>query len=289
MRILITGALGQLGRDVVLECQRRGWETLGMDIEDFDITDRAPTLAFLEKATPDCVIHCAAYTAVDKAESEPERARAVNELGTGYVAEHCAARGIWMIYISTDYVFDGGGSNPWEVGDTPNPLNVYGETKLAGERAVQALCGKHMVVRTSWVFGNHGSNFVKTMLRLGAQKEELRVVCDQIGAPTYTVDLARLLCDMAVRPVKGIYHVSNAGECSWAGFAAKIFELIGLPCRVIPIPSSEYPQAAQRPKNSRLSPKSLIEANYEPLPPWESALAAMLKRFTLDIETRSPS
>jgi len=276
MRILITGATGQLGHDVLLEARRRGWDAVGVDLPDFDLTSRDKTLAVLEKAMPDCVIHCAAYTAVDKAEAEPELARAVNELGTGYVAEYCAAKGIWLIYISTDYVFDGSGDLPHDAGEPPNPLNVYGATKLAGERVVRALCEKHMIVRTSWVFGSHGSNFVKTMLRLGHEREELRIISDQIGAPTYTADLARLLCDMAVRPVKGIYHASNAGACSWARFAAKIFELADIQCKVIEIPSSEYPQAAQRPKNSRLSPKALIEAGYETLPPWESALAAML-------------
>ena len=277
MPILITGAHGQLGRDVVLESKRRGWETIGVDIDDFDLTSREQTLAFLEKAQPDCVIHCAAYTAVDKAEAEPELARAVNELGTGYVAEYCARKNIWLIYVSTDYVF-GGGNLPHEADEEPTPLNVYGATKLAGERAVQAACDNYMIVRTSWVFGNHGNNFVKTMLRLGAERPELRVVNDQTGAPTYTAHLARLLCDMAARPVKGVYHASNSGACSWAGFAMKIFELAGLNCKVTPIPSSEYPQAARRPKNSRLSPKALVEANYEPLPPWESALAAMLNQ-----------
>ncbi|MCL1952754.1 MAG: dTDP-4-dehydrorhamnose reductase [Oscillospiraceae bacterium] len=289
MRILVTGALGQLGHDAVLESDRRGWETIGVDIGDFDLTDRAATLAALEAAAPDCVIHCAAYTAVDKAEAEPERAYAVNALGTSYVAEYCARRGIWLIYVSTDYVFDGSGDKPHEIDEPPNPLNAYGAAKLAGERFVQALCGKHMIVRTSWVFGNHGGNFVKAMLRLGAvgaacQPPALKIVHDQIGAPTYTVDLARLLCDMAARPVPGLYHAANAGACSWAAFAAKLFELSGLSCRVIAIPSSEYPQAAQRPKNSRLSQKALIGAGYAPLPPWESALAEML-----NIEMRSSS
>jgi len=278
MRILVTGALGQLGRDVVLASKQRGWETIGVDIDDFDLADQASTLAALEAAAPDCVIHCAAYTAVDRAESEPELARAVNEFGTGYVAEYCARAGIWMIYVSSDYVFDGGGDMPHEIDEPPNPLNAYGTTKLEGERFVQALCGKHIIVRTSWVFGNQGGNFVKTMLRLGAERAELCIVNDQIGAPTYTVDLACLLCDMVARPVKGIYHASNAGECSWAAFAAKIFELAGLCCQVIGIPSSAYPQVAQRPKNSRLSPQALIEAGYEPLPFWESALAEMLDR-----------
>ena len=280
MRILITGALGQLGRDAVLESNRRGWETIGADLPDFDLTDQAATLAALEAAAPDLVLHCAAYTAVDKAESEPALARAVNELGTGTIAEFCARKNIWLIYISTDYVFDGSGSRPHETDEPPAPLNVYGATKLAGERAVQALCEKSMIVRTSWVFGNHGNNFVKTMLRLGAARPELKVVSDQIGAPTYTAHLARLLCDMAARPVRGVYHAANAGECSWAGFAAKIFELSGIECKVIPIFSSEYPQAAQRPKNSRLSPKALTEAGYAPLPPWESALAEFLDKET---------
>ena len=284
MRILVTGALGQLGHDAALEAQRRGWDAIGVDKEDFDLTSRDQTRAFLDKSSPDCVIHCAAYTAVDKAESEPALARAVNELGTGYIADFCARKNIWMIYISTDYVFSGSGVRPHETGEPPNPLNVYGASKLAGERAVQALCGQHMIVRTSWVFGNHGNNFVKTMLRLGAERAELKVVNDQVGAPAYTAHLARLLCDMAARPVKGVYHASNAGECSWAQLAAKTFELAGMDCRVVPIPSSEYPQTAQRPKNSRLSPKALIEAGYAPLPPWESALAEMLS-----IETRSSS
>ena len=282
MRILITGAQGQLGHDVVLESGRRGWETIGADLPDFDLTNQAAAIEALEAAAPDLVIHCAAYTAVDKAESEPEIARAVNELGTSYVADFCARRGIWLIYVSTDYVFGRSGDLPHEVDEPPNPLNAYGASKLAGERAVQTLCGQHMIVRTSWVFGNHGSNFVKTMLRLGAGRSELKVVDDQVGAPTYTAHLARLLCDMAARPVKGLYHASNAGECSWARFAAKIFALAGMDCRVVPIPSSEYPQTARRPKNSRLSPKALIEAGYAPLPPWESALAEMLS-----IETRS--
>jgi len=276
MRILITGATGQLGHDVLIEARRRGWDAIGADLPDFDLTSRDKTLAVLEQAAPALVIHCAAYTAVDKAEAEPGLARAVNELGTGYVAEYCAGRGIWMVYVSTDYVFDGGGDLPHEVDEPPTPLNVNGATKLAGERVVQALCDKYMIVRTSWVFGNRGNNFVKTMLRLGVEREELRIVSDQVGAPTYTVNLARLLCDMAARPVRGIYHAANAGECSWARFAVKIFELAGIDCRVIPIPSSEYPQAAQRPKNSRLSSRALALAGYEPLPPWESALAEML-------------
>jgi len=277
MRIFITGAQGQLGHDVVPEAQRRGWDAAGADVGDFDITDREAALAALESAQPEVVIHCAAYTAVDRAQSEPELARAVNEGGTRHIAEYCAAHGAWLIYVSTDYVFDGSGTRPWEVDDAPNPLNVYGATKLAGERAALSLCGNTMVVRTSWVFGHHGNNFVRTMLRLGAARDEIRVVDDQIGAPAYTADLAALLCDMAERPAAGIYHASNAGECSWAGFARAIFALKGLDCRVVPIPSAEYPQAAARPRNSRLSPKALTQAGYTPLRPWEEALSDFMK------------
>jgi dTDP-4-dehydrorhamnose reductase len=276
MRILITGAKGQLGHDVLREAAGRGWEATGVDIDDFDLTDGAAARAALEKAEPEVVVHCAAYTAVDKAESEPALARAVNEDGTRHIAEYCAAKNAWLIYISTDYVFDGLGTHARESDEPPAPLNVYGKTKLAGELAARALCGKCVVVRTSWVFGKHGNNFVKTMLRLGGERSEVRVVGDQVGAPAYTVDLARLLCDMAARPVAGVYHAANAGACSWAAFAAEIFAQAGLACRVIPIPSSEYPRDARRPMNSRLSPRALQEAGYAPLRPWEEALADML-------------
>jgi len=276
MRIVITGAKGQLGRAVLAEALRRGHDAIGADIGDFDLTDKAAAQAYLAAAAPDFVIHCAAYTAVDKAESEPELARAVNELGTQYIAEYCAARDIWMLCVSTDYVFDGSGNAPREIDDTPNPLNVYGETKLAGEKAVQALCGKYMIVRTSWVFGPGGQHFVKTMLRLGGERPSLNIVCDQTGSPTYTLDLARLLCDMAERPQAGVYHAANAGYCSWAEFATAIFEAANIACEVREIPSSEYPQKAQRPLNSRLSPKSLIDVNYAPLPSWQDALKRYL-------------
>ena len=272
MRIVITGAKGQLGRAVLQEALRRGHDAVGADIDDFDLTDKDATQAYLTATAPDFVIHCAAYTAVDKAESEPELARAVNEFGTRYIAEYCAARDIWMLCVSTDYVFDGSGGKPWEIDDEPNPLSVYGTTKLAGERAVQSLCGKHMIVRTSWVFGPGGQHFVKTMLRLGGERPSLNIVCDQIGSPTYTVDLAHLLCDMAERPQAGVYHATNAGYCSWAEFAAAIFAQANIACEVREIPSSEYPQKAQRPLNSRLSPKSLIDANYASLPTWQDAL-----------------
>jgi len=277
MNMLITGAQGQLGRDVVTEAVKRNWQATGVDVDDFDLTDRAATHAALREIKPQVVIHCAAYTAVDRAESEPEQAFAVNENGTRHVAEYCAEHGAWLIYVSTDYVFDGAGDIPWEVTDTPAPCNVYGASKLAGEMTVLEICELHMIVRTSGVFGRHGGNFVKTMLRLGSERASLNVVADQVGAPTYTVDLARLLCDMAASPKAGIYHASNAGECSWAAFARVIFKLAGMSCTVNPIPSSEYPTPAARPKNSRLSPNALLAVGYDMLPAWEDALNRMLK------------
>lgn len=259
-----------------MEARRRGFDPIGADQADFDLTDHAAVQEALRAAAPDAVIHCAAYTAVDQAESERDLAYAVNEGGTRSIAEYCGARGIWLSYISSDYVFDGSGTRPWEPHDSPAPLSVYGATKLAGEAAIEALCEKFMIVRTSWVFGSHGNNFVKTMLRLGAQRDSLKVVDDQVGAPTYAADLAALLCDMTARPQRGIYHAANAGECSWAGFAAEIMRQAGLNCVVEPIPSVEYPTPAPRPKNSRLSPKALLDAGYTPLPPWQTALAKML-------------
>lgn len=276
MRILVTGAKGQLGSAAANEAARRGHDALGVDMEDFDITDEAKTRAYLAKAGPDCVIHCAAYTAVDRAESEPERARAVNALGTENIAAHCAAENIWLLYISTDYVFDGGGSSPWEIDGEPNPLNVYGATKLAGERAARE-CAKHMIVRTSWVFGPGGQHFVNTMLRLGRENRTVRVVDDQVGSPTYTLDLARLLLDMAERPRAGTYHATNQGYTSWAAFAKQIFALAGIPCEVAEISSGAFRQKAKRPLNSRLSPKSLTEAGYALPPPWQDALARYLR------------
>ncbi|MDR1927786.1 MAG: dTDP-4-dehydrorhamnose reductase [Oscillospiraceae bacterium] len=278
MRLLITGAAGQLGFDALREARRRGFDCTGVDREDFDLTDAAAVAEALQKTQPEAILHCAAYTAVDKAEEESALAMAINKDATHSLARYCDQTGALLLYISTDYVFNGSGCRPWEAEDTPAPLSVYGKTKLAGERAA-SLCPRHMIVRTSWVFGANGGNFVKTMLRLGRERETLRVVNDQIGAPTYTVDLARLLCDMLEQPQPGIYHASNGGECSWAGFAQEIFRQTELPTQVIPVPSSEYPQAARRPKNSRLSPRSLLATGYAPLPDWQGALERFLCDF----------
>ena len=280
MRIFITGAKGQLGQDCAREATRRGWDAIAVDREDFDLTDDTATLFALCQARPNAVLHCAAYTAVDKAESEPELVHAINAKAVAPLAVYCGGEGIPLIYISTDYVFDGSGDAPRDTNAVPAPLSVYGQTKLDGEW-VAASCKQSMIVRTSWVFGQGGGNFVKTMLRLGREREEIRVVDDQIGSPTYTVDLARLLCDMLARPVPGVYHATNAGYCSWAEFAAEIMRQAGLSAKIVPISTSEYPQAAERPKNSRLSCVSLARAGYEGLPPWKDALTRFLQE-TMD-------
>jgi dTDP-4-dehydrorhamnose reductase len=275
VHIFITGAKGQLGGDAALEALRRGWRVTAVDRGDFDLTDPVRSITALALAKPDAVLHCAAYTAVDQAESEAGQAAAVNAAATQVIAEYCRLTGTWLAYISTDYVFDGSGDAPRDTDAIPAPLNVYGQTKLAGELAA-ACCEKHMIIRTSWVFGRGGGNFVKTMRRLGSERAEIRVVNDQIGAPTYTVDLARLLCDMLARPVTGVYHATNAGYCSWADFAREIMVQTKLPAKIVPIPTAEYPQAALRPKNGRLSPASLLRAGYTPLPGWEDALGRFL-------------
>jgi dTDP-4-dehydrorhamnose reductase len=270
--ILVTGVNGQLGFDVVKELKRRDIECLGIDRKEMDITDRNAVREYVNKLKPDCVIHCAAYTAVDRAEDEEEMCTKVNVYGAENIAKACKEVNAKMIYISTDYVFDGQGNEPFEVDGNIGPLSVYGKTKHEGELKVKEALDKYFIVRISWVFGINGNNFVKTMLRLGAEKESLNVVCDQIGSPTYTADLAPLLCDMAASEKYGVYHATNEGFCSWAEFAEKIMEKANLNCKINPIPTSEYPTKAVRPFNSRLSKKSLVEGGFELLPSWEDAL-----------------
>lgn len=278
MKVLVTGSRGQLGSDVCKELETRGIPYCGVSTRECDITDAKAVDALLESCRPDAVIHCAAYTAVEKAESEQERCRQVNADGTRSLALACRRTDAKLLYISTDYVFSGEGDQPHRVDDPTGPLNVYGETKLAGEQAVRELLEHHWIVRTSWVFGNHGSNFVKTMLRLGAEREEVRVVDDQVGSPTYTGDLAKLLCDMAVGDKYGTYHAANAGFCSWAEFAREIFRMAGLPTRVLPVSTAEYPSKAVRPMNSRLDQSALQKAGFQPLPHWKDALNVFFSR-----------
>ena len=277
MKIIVTGSNGQLGTDVAAELFANGHDVIGADLPETDITDEAQITALISECNADAVIHCAAFTNVDLAESERDICKKINVDGTLNIARACHKHGIKMLYISTDYVFDGKGETAFETDAQKNPCNFYGETKLGGEKAVTENCEKYFIVRISWVFGENGKNFVKTMLRLSVEKETLNVVCDQVGSPTYTKDLSKLLCEMVASEKYGVYHATNEGYCSWADFASKIMELSGASTKIIPIPSSEYKSAAVRPSNSRLSKKSLDENGFERLPSWEDAL----KRYLL--------
>lgn len=272
MKVLVTGVTGQLGYDVMKELERRRIQAEAASREQFDITDEAAVRSFIISARPDAIIHCAAYTAVDKAEDEPDLCRRVNADGTRNIAAACRDAGAKMIYISTDYVFPGVGMTPYEPGDPTGPLNVYGASKLAGEQAVKDLLERYFIVRISWVFGANGKNFVKTMLHLAQSHKELNVVNDQTGSPTYTADLAPLLCDMAETEKYGVYHATNEGFCSWAQFAEEIFKDAELNVRVNPIPTSAYPLKATRPLNSRLSKACLDAAGFKRLPSWRDAV-----------------
>ena len=287
MKVLVTGANGQLGWDMILELKKRGHEPIATDILDsfeqdckyikLDITDEKAVHDVIAKIKPDAVVHCAAWTAVDAAEDEENKPRvyAINVLGTKYIAEACREADCKMIYISTDYVFSGEGTEPWEPDcEDFAPLNYYGETKLEGEFAVKKALTKYYIVRTSWVFGSHGNNFVKTMLKLAETHKEVRVVNDQIGTPTYTPDLARLLADMCETDKYGVYHATNeGGYISWAEFAEEIFRVAGKDTKVIPVTTEEYGASkARRPKNSRMSKNELINNNYSKLPKWSDTL-----------------
>lgn len=280
MRILVTGVSGQLGYDVERELERRGIEHLGTSSRELDITDREAVERLMAAYRPDAAIHCAAYTKVDLAEDEPERCWAVNADGTRNMAAACRKTGAKLLYISTDYVFPGAGERSYETGDPTGPVNTYGRSKLAGELAVQSLLEKYFIVRISWVFGKNGNNFVKTMLRLAETKAELSVVCDQIGSPTYTADLAPLLCDMVQTERYGVYHATNEGTCAWSEFAEAIFELAGRQVVVHPIPTSAYPTRAAWPLNSRMSKECLHSNGFQELPEWKNALARYLKEIT---------
>lgn len=276
MKILVTGVKGQLGYDVCRILSARGIENRGVDIEDFDITDQEAVNAYIENYRPNAVIHCSAFTAVDKAEDAEELCIRVNADGARNMATAAEAVGAKIMYISTDYVFPGTGEQFYTPDDPTGPLSVYGKTKLMGEEAVRAVSDRHFIVRISWVFGKNGNNFVKTMLRLGETKTDLNVVCDQIGSPTYTYDLSRLLCDMIVTEKYGTYHATNEGVCSWAEFAAEIMKQGGKATVIHPIPSSEYPTRASRPLNSRMSKDKLEENGFARLPHWKDALTRYL-------------
>ena len=284
MKILITGATGQLGQDCVKECTARGHEVHGVSSELFPLSDENVMRAVIEATQPDAILHAAAYTAVDKAEEEPALCRTVNAAGTEILARLARAQGAKLLYISTDYVFPGTGDTPYETDAPTAPLGVYGASKLAGEEAVQEHLEKYFIVRISWVFGLHGKNFVKTMLDLARTHKSLSIVGDQIGSPTYTRDLAPLLADMLESEKYGIYHATNEGFCSWAKFAAEIFRQAGAAVNVTSIPSHMYPTKAVRPKNSRLSKKSLDDAGFHRLPSWEDAVG----RFLTELKEMEP-
>ena len=299
MKVLVTGVAGQLGHDVMNELAARGHEGIGSDLlpqyagiadgsavtrapyVPLDITDGEAVSRVLSEVKPDAVIHCAAWTAVDLAEDEDKRdkVRAINADGTRHIAQACKALGCKLMYISTDYVFDGQGETPWQPDCTDYaPLNVYGQTKLEGELAVRELVERFFIVRIAWVFGLSGKNFIRTMLRLGETHASVRVVCDQIGTPTYTLDLARLLVDMIETDKYGVYHATNGGGyISWADFAQEIFRQAGMGTQVIPVTTAEYGLSkAARPFNSRLDKAKLVENGFAPLPDWRDALGRYL-------------
>lgn len=276
MKVLVTGANGQLGYDVIKRLDSEGIDCLGTDVDSLDITNEEQVKEFISEYNPDVVIHCAAYTAVDKAEDEKELCYSVNVLGTKYIAEACKEVDAKIVYISTDYVFDGEGDQPFEVTDKPNPINYYGQTKYEGELEVQNILEKYFIVRISWVFGSNGNNFVKTMLRLGKEKDEISVVADQIGSPTYTYDLATLLVEMIETDKYGIYHATNDGYCSWYEFACEIFKQAGIDIKVNPINTEDYPSRAKRPMNSRLYKDKTRSMFTYKLQGWDSALRGFL-------------
>ena len=283
MRILVTGYKGQLGFDVVNEAVKRGIEAIGVDIDEMDITDEKKVHQVIEEGNFDAVVHCAAWTAVDKAEEEDlyDKVYAINALGTKYITDACKKADIQIMYFSTDYVFNGQGDRPWEEYDKRDPLNVYGLTKAKGEEFVEDY-KKHFIIRIAWVFGKNGNNFIKTMLRLGKERDTVSVVNDQIGLPTYTYDLARLVVDMIQTDKYGIYHATNSGEfISWYDFAKEIFNQSGLNVNVISVTSDEFNAKAKRPSNSRMNQSELDKNGFIRLPDWEDALSRYLKEIEI--------
>ena len=275
----MTGVKGQLGYDIMKSLAKRNIEAVGADIDEFDITDIDQTRAFITEAAPDVVIHCSAYTAVDKAEENQELCYNVNANGPRNIATVCREIDAKMMYFSTDYVFPGTGEKFYEPDDETGPKSQYGSTKLEGEKAVQELLQKYFIVRISWVFGINGNNFVKTMLRLGKEREEINVVCDEIGSPTYTADLAELVCDMIATEEYGVYHATNEGVCSWADFTKEIFRIAGYTTKVNPITQAEYGAKAVRPLNSRMSKEKLVQSGFYKLPTWQDALARYIREY----------
>lgn len=284
MKILVTGYTGQLGYDVVQQGLQLGLNMVGIGSKDLDITNKEAVSQYINKVRPDAIIHCAAFTAVDKAEDDKDTCQHVNVNGTNNLAEMAKEINAKFMYISTDYVFSGEGEMPFKEIDEPSPMGHYGRTKLDGEEVVKQLLDNWFIVRISWVFGINGNNFVKTMLRLAEIRNELNVVGDQFGSPTYTSDLAKLLIDMIQTDKYGIYHASNEGFCSWADFAQEIFKLANIQVKVNSITTEEYPTRAVRPKNSRMSKQKLIDNGFNPLPRWQDAVERYLKELTQEVK-----
>ena len=278
MKLLVTGVKGQLGHDIVKECQKRNIEAVGVDVDEMDITNAKQVDKVIKKNKYDAVVHCAAWTAVDKAEDEIDACTKVNVVGTKNIVKVCKELDIPLMYFSTDYVFDGQGESEWKEYDVRHPLNVYGQTKYEGELAVQTL-NRYFIVRIAWVFGVNGNNFIKTMLRLGKAHGAVSVVNDQIGSPTYTYDLAKLCVQMIQTNKYGIYHATNEGLCSWYEFACEIFKQAGMNVEVTPVDSTKFPAKAKRPNNSRMSKTMLDKNGFDRLPTWQDALSRYLKEI----------
>ncbi|TDK64138.1 dTDP-4-dehydrorhamnose reductase [Bacillus salipaludis] len=285
MKILVTGYTGQLGYDVVHEGLKRGFEMIGVGSKDLNITDEQSVFQYINEVKPHAIVHCAAFTAVDKAEDDNENCWNVNVKGTQYLANAAKIVNARFMYISTDYVFDGLGELPFSEIDAPNPVGYYGMTKYEGEKVVQSLLADWFIIRISWVFGLNGNNFIRTMLRLAENRSELNVVGDQVGSPTNTFDLSRLLLDIIQTDRYGIYHATNEGFCSWAEFAKEIFRLAGKDVRVNSITTEEYPTRAVRPKNSRMSKQKLIENGFKPLPSWQNSLDHYIKQLLHEVKS----
>jgi dTDP-4-dehydrorhamnose reductase/dTDP-4-dehydrorhamnose 3,5-epimerase len=279
IKVLVTGVNGQVGYEVVKRLNTLGIEVIGTGRNDFDITNKEQCKEYIFKIKPDVIVHCAAYTAVDKAEDEQEKCYAVNVEGTRNIAEACNKIDAKMVYISTDYVFSNEDEEPHLEDNPTNPVNYYGYTKEQGELVVKELLEKHFIIRTSWVYGKNGNNFVMTMLKLAESRDEISVVNDQLGTPTYAPDLAILICNIIQTTKYGIYHVVNEGYCSWYEFAKAIFEKSGVDIRVNPVSTSAYPTRAKRPLNSRLSKSNIDKSGFERLPDWKDALVRYLEEI----------
>lgn len=278
MKIVITGAKGQLGTDLVDLLSDKGHKVYGYGREELDITNFDQVHQVISNVKPDVVIHAAAYTKVDLAESEQDQAFLVNAYGTRNVAVASEAVGAKLVYVSTDYVFDGAANTPYNEFSPTNPMSVYGKSKLAGEQFVRDLHSKFFIVRTSWVYGKNGNNFVKTMLKLAQERDELKVVDDQVGCPTYTVDLAHCILDLIQTEKYGIYHVSNSGHCSWYEFAKAIFEEAGLEVKVNPCTTKDFPRPAPRPAYSVLEHMALRLNGFKEMPYWRDSLKSYFEK-----------